>query len=32
MKVIEETFCQLLQKVLRLWRQQIFVFFDEDFA
>ena len=32
MKVIEENFRQLLQKVLCLWRKQIFVYIDEDFA
>ena len=32
MKVVEETFRQLLQKVLCLWRKQIFVYIDEDFA
>ena len=32
MKVVEETFGQLLQKVLRLGRNQIFVYIDEDFA
>ena len=32
MKVVEETFRQLLQKVLCLWRKQIFVYMDEDFA
>ena len=32
MKVVEENFRQLLQKVLCLWRKQIFVFIDEDFA
>ena len=32
MKVVEETFRQLLQKVLCLWRRQIFVYIDEDFA
>ena len=32
MKVVEETFRQLLQKVLCLWCKQIFVYIDEDFA
>ena len=32
MKVVEENFRQLLQKVLCLWRKQIFVYIDEDFA
>ena len=32
MKVVEENFRQLLQKVLYLWRKQIFVYIDEDFA
>ena len=32
MKVAEETFRQFLQKVLCLWRKQIFVYIDEDFA
>ena len=32
MKVVEETFRQLLQKVLCLWREQIFVYIDGDFA
>ena len=32
MKVVEETFCQLLQKVLCLWRKQIFVYTDKDCA
>ena len=32
MKVVEETFCQLLQKAWCLWRKQIFVYIDEDFA
>ena len=32
MKVVEENFRQLLQKVLCLWGKQIFVFIDEDFA
>ena len=32
MKVVEETFPQLLQKVLCLWRKQIFVYIDKDFA
>ena len=32
MKVVEETFRQLLQKVLCLWRKQIFVYIDEYFA
>ena len=31
MKVVEENFRQLLQKVLHLWRKQIFVYIDEDF-
>ena len=32
MKVVEENFRQLLQKVSCLWRKQIFVYIDEDFA
>ena len=32
MKVVEENFRQLLKKVLCLWRKQIFVYIDEDFA
>ena len=32
MKVVEETFRQLLQKTLCLWCKQIFVYIDEDFA
>ena len=32
MKVEEENFRQLLQKVLCLWLKQIFVYIDEDFA
>ena len=32
MKVVEENFRQLLQKVLCLWCKQIFVYIDEDFA
>ena len=32
MKVVQENFRQLLQKVLCLWRKQIFVYIDEDFA
>ena len=32
MKVVEETYRQLLQKVWCLWRKQIFVYIDEDFA
>ena len=32
MIVVEETFCQLLQKVWFLWCKQIFVYLDEDFA
>ena len=32
MKVVEENFRQLLQKLLCLWRKQIFVYIDEDFA
>ena len=32
MKVVEETFRKLLQKVWCLWREQIFVYIDEDFA
>ena len=32
MKVVEENFRQLLQKILCLWRKQIFVYIDEDFA
>ena len=31
-KVVEETFPQLLQKVLCLWRKQMCVYIDEDFA
>ena len=31
MKVVEENFRQL-QQVLCLWRKQIFVYIDEDFA
>ena len=31
MKVVEETFRQL-QKVWCLWRQEIFVYLDEDFS
>ena len=31
MKVVEENFHQLLQKVLCLWHKQIFVYIDEDF-
>ena len=31
-KVVVENFRQLLQKVLCLWRKQIFVYIDEDFA
>ena len=31
MKIVEENFRQLLQKVLCLWRKQIFVYIDEDF-
>ena len=31
-KVVEKNFSQLLQKVLCLWRKQIFVYIDEDFA
>ena len=31
MKVVEKNFRQLLQKVLCLWRKQIFVYIDEDF-
>ena len=30
--VVEKNFRQLLQKVLCLWRKQIFVYIDEDFA
>ena len=32
MKVIEETFHQLLQKVCCMWHKQIFVHIDENFA
>ena len=32
MKVVEENFRQLLQKVLCLWHKQIIVYIDEDFA
>ena len=32
MKDVEENFRQLLQKVVCLWRKQIFVYIDEDFA
>ena len=32
MKLVEENFRQLLQKVLCLWCKQIFVYIDEDFA
>ena len=32
MKVVEENFRPLLQKVLCLWRKQIFVYIDEDFV
>ena len=32
MKVVEENFLQLLQMVLCLWRKQIFVYVDQDFA
>ena len=32
MKVVEEYFRQLPQKVLCLWRKRIFVYIDEDFA
>ena len=32
MKVVEEHFRQLLQKVLCLWDKQIFVYIDEDVA
>ena len=32
MKVVEQNFRQLLQKVLCLWRKQIVVYIDEDFA
>ena len=32
MKVVEENFRQLLQKVLCLWRKQFFVYIDENFA
>ena len=31
-KVVEENFRQLLQKVLCLWRKQILVYIDENFA
>ena len=32
MKVVEETFRQLLQKVWYLWHQEIFVYIDKDIA
>ena len=32
MKVVVETFRQLLQKVWYLWHKEIFVYSDEDFA
>ena len=32
MKVVEETFRQLLQKVWYLWRQEIFMYIDDNFA
>ena len=32
MKVVEENFRQLFQKVLWLWCKQFFVYIDEDFA
>ena len=32
MKVVEENFRQLLRRVFCLWRKQIFVYIDEDFA
>ena len=32
MKVVDENFRQLLHKVLCLWRKQIYVYIDEDFA
>ena len=32
MKFVEETFRQRLQKVLCLWRKQIFVYIYKDFA
>ena len=32
MKSIQEHLRQLLQKVLCVWRKQIFVYIDEDFA
>ena len=32
MKVVEEIFRQLLQKVWCLWRKQIYMYIDEDFA
>ena len=32
MKVVEENFRQLLQKVLCLWHKELFVYIDEDFA
>ena len=32
MKVVEETFRQLLQKVCCVWHKQIYVYVDEDFA
>ena len=32
MKDVEETLHQLLQKVLYVWRQKIFVYIDEGFA
>ena len=31
MKVVEENFRQLLQKVLCVWRKQVFAYIDEDF-
>ena len=32
MKVVQENKCQFLQKVRSLWRKQIFVYIDEEFA
>ena len=32
MKVVQENKCQFLQKVQSLWRNQIFVYIDEEFA
>ena len=31
MKLVEENFRKLIQKVVCLWRKQIFVYIDEDF-